>query len=236
VSCPSGTSCSAGKCVCKTGLTSCNGTCVDLQTDLNNCGQCFNSCGSGLACSAGQCVCTANTPNGRLCMRPGQVNGVCWGGACVLAGSFAGCSTAADCVPGGCTGPGGYCLGTVDVAGQVSCAANSGAYIVCSASQGCTSGTNREVFCGNGSGGTGDVTCDGPSDCAGDSDCCNYPSGGSMCTARTQPGVIGSGCPTLQPGVQLTNRCDPVNPTANCAAGKSCVASAGVLRASFLCQ
>src|SRR5947209_9886617 len=59
----------------------------------------------GLGCSSGQCVCTANTPNGTRCYRPGQQPATCWGGTCVLPAFFSGCSTATDCVPGGCTGP-----------------------------------------------------------------------------------------------------------------------------------
>jgi hypothetical protein len=220
---------SAGQCVCSGTLTSCNGACVDLQSDPNNCAGCGATCMSGLACSVGRCVCTAGSPNGISCVRPGQKQGTCWSGACVLPAYFAGCNTAADCVPGGCTGPGGYCLGTIDVAGEVSCTANNGSYVVCSTSQGCTRGSTQ-VSCGN-----GNVTCDGPNDCPGNTDCCNSPNGGSSCAAQTQPGVIGSGCPSVGPGAQLSNLCDPLNPTANCPAGKSCVTNVGVL-ASFSCQ
>jgi hypothetical protein len=191
-----------------------------------------------MGCSAGQCVCTANTPNGQFCMRPGQVRGTCWGGVCVLPAYFSGCNSAADCVPGGCTGPGGYCLGTVDVAGEVSCTANTGSYVVCPTSQGCSSGpTTGQVECGDGTGtGTGAVTCDGPSDCPANSDCCYSPAQGRTCRAQTQPGVIGSGCPSTGPGSQLPNACDPLNPTANCPAGKSCVSDLEGTEVSFTCE
>jgi hypothetical protein len=193
---------------------------------------------NGLGCSAGQCGCTASTPNGTLCIRPGQVRGTCWSGACVLPQYFLGCNSAADCVPGGCTGPGGYCLGTIDVAGQVSCTANTGSSVACSTSQGCSPGPSTgQVQCGDGNGGTGNATCDGPSDCPPNSDCCNYPASGNVahCAAQTQAGVIGSGCPSVGPGSQLPNLCDPLNPTMNCPAGKSCVTVVGA-QVRFLCQ
>jgi hypothetical protein len=236
--CSGNSICQSGACQSCGSLTACNGSCVNLQSDPNNCGACTITCGSWLGCSAGQCSCTASTPNGTMCIRPGQVRGTCWSGACVLPAYFSGCNTAADCVPGGCTGPGGYCLGTIDVAGEVSCTASTGSYVVCSTSQGCSPGPfTGQVQCGNGSGGTGNATCDGPSDCPAGSDCCNYPNSGNNahCAAQTQPGVIGSGCPSVGPGAQLSNLCDPLNPTTTCPAGKSCVASGGA-QVSFDCQ
>ena len=225
---------------CSAGLTSCSGVCVDLQSDPNNCGGCgSNGCANNsLGCSAGQCVCTANTPNGlEICFRPGQVRGTCWGGVCVLPAYFPGCNSAADCVPGGCTGPGGYCLGTVDVAGEVSCTDSDGAYVVCPTSQGCTDVISEPpVFCGDGNGGRGAITCDGPSDCPSNSDCCYNPGAGRNCAVQTQPGVIGSGCPSTGPGSQLPNACDPLNPTANCPAGKSCVSDFEGTEVRFTCE
>jgi hypothetical protein len=42
---------------CTTGLTSCGGTCVDLDTDDANCGSCGNACTAGMVCDgAGACV------------------------------------------------------------------------------------------------------------------------------------------------------------------------------------
>jgi hypothetical protein len=231
------TSGSTGIC-CAANEVNCGGSCVNPQTDANNCGGCGAACQNGLGCSGGQCVCASNTPNGVFCSLPGQTSGTCWKGACILPAFFSGCNSAADCVPGGCTGPGGYCLGTVDVAGQVSCTNKNGWYVVCPTSQGCTVSTSGRLppfaYCGDGNGGVGAVTCDGPNDCAAGTDCCYTPSG-STCMAQTQPGVIGSGCPTLGPGNQLTTLCDPLNPTMNCATGKSCMTSFSVL-ASFSCQ
>lgn len=54
--------CAAGNCffmrerACAEGLTSCNGVCVDRQTDPTNCGLCGNACGAGEICFGGQCA------------------------------------------------------------------------------------------------------------------------------------------------------------------------------------
>lgn len=80
--CPGGWRCSGGKCVatayvvvttvtkasspaaighilrpiCKSGMTLCGGTCVDLKTDTGNCGSCNNSCAKGKYCVSGYCI------------------------------------------------------------------------------------------------------------------------------------------------------------------------------------
>ncbi len=232
---------STGIC-CPANQVNCNGSCADLQTNANNCGSCSIVCGDSLGCSAGQCTCTTSTPNGAICHRPGQTRGTCWGGACVLPAYFSGCNSATDCVPGGCTGPGGYCLGTTDVSGEVSCTDNDGAYVVCSTQQGCLPGPEvGQVQCGDGNANTamGLVSCDGPSDCPANNDCCTRLSGGgSFCVARTQPGVVGSGCAALDDnpnGPQSGVLCDPLNRTTTCPQGQSCASIAGS-QVTFICQ
>lgn len=42
----------------------CNGTCVNLQTDVNNCGKCGNTCASGQICTNGACVSSCVPSNG----------------------------------------------------------------------------------------------------------------------------------------------------------------------------
>jgi hypothetical protein len=219
-----GSACSGSCETCTASATSASCTSISFQSDPNNCGTCGYVCRSGMGCSAGVCVCTASSANGTPCTRPGGVVGTCWSGACVLPAYFSGCSTEADCVPGGCTGAGGYCIGAVDVAGEVSCTSPIGSYVVCSTSEGCSPADDELVQCGDGSGGTGNVTCDGPSDCPENSDCCAYPGSGQVahCVAETTPGVIGSGCPSEGPGSQLPNLCDPSNPTSSCPTGKTC--------------
>jgi len=46
--------------VCPSGTTDCSGVCLDLQTDVNNCGACGNVCpeaqpGFDVGCAAGNC-------------------------------------------------------------------------------------------------------------------------------------------------------------------------------------
>jgi peroxiredoxin len=42
---------------CPSGQTACNDTCVDINTDPNNCGKCGNMCASGQSCQNGVCAC-----------------------------------------------------------------------------------------------------------------------------------------------------------------------------------
>lgn len=47
----SGTGCSS----CGQGQTCCSNSCVNLQTDRNNCGACGTSCGASVSCQSGVC-------------------------------------------------------------------------------------------------------------------------------------------------------------------------------------
>lgn len=50
---------------CSPSLVNCNGTCVDLTTDINNCGSCGVECSSEQSCINGQCkLCTDEVCNG----------------------------------------------------------------------------------------------------------------------------------------------------------------------------
>jgi hypothetical protein len=55
---PTNTPTAAPTIFCANGTTACGGQCVDLQTNINHCGLCFNPCrfGTGKTCSAGQCT------------------------------------------------------------------------------------------------------------------------------------------------------------------------------------
>ena len=55
--CGSGSVCTAssGACNCGNGQTCCNGACVNLSADRNNCGTCGSTCGAGASCQAGSC-------------------------------------------------------------------------------------------------------------------------------------------------------------------------------------
>jgi hypothetical protein len=51
--------------MCQPGLSACNGVCVDLQTQTNNCGACGKACTAPAVCAAGSCTaaCAAGTEN-----------------------------------------------------------------------------------------------------------------------------------------------------------------------------
>ena len=44
---------------CGSGQTLCNGVCVLLQSDPNNCGACGTTCPTGETCSSSRCSCVA---------------------------------------------------------------------------------------------------------------------------------------------------------------------------------
>jgi hypothetical protein len=105
VACPSGQSCSSGKCTCQNGLSTCNALCKDLKSDTANCGACGITCTPGQACNNGQCTvscinsltycsgycrdlksdtancgaCGITCPSGQTCQN-GQCNSVCGSG------------------------------------------------------------------------------------------------------------------------------------------------------------
>src|SRR5262249_32852866 len=89
--------CTAGACVCPMGQTACGATCVDLMTNVSNCGACGNSCGPGGACAAGRCTCAAGfTMCGTACTDPQTDPRNC--GTCGNA-----CPAGRVCLRGACT-------------------------------------------------------------------------------------------------------------------------------------
>ncbi len=65
---------------CAAGETSCAGTCVDLQTDPDNCGTCGSACGTGDVCCGGGCVETTDCSFSVTSVEPifGMQNGGEW--------------------------------------------------------------------------------------------------------------------------------------------------------------
>ncbi|MBL9028521.1 MAG: hypothetical protein JNL21_40390 [Myxococcales bacterium] len=57
--CGANEACVDGSCECLPGLTDCNGVCLNLQTNGDNCGACGNTCSTaafpGASCSSGHC-------------------------------------------------------------------------------------------------------------------------------------------------------------------------------------
>jgi hypothetical protein len=110
---------------CPAGLTACDGRCVDLRSDPDNCGRCDNECEDdythkGQVCSAGTCAakcatgftdcsgaCVDEQTDPSNCGVCGLVCGcgqVCSGGICVAPGvctrDGAACAVDAQCCPG----------------------------------------------------------------------------------------------------------------------------------------
>lgn len=126
-------------CVCRPGLTRCNGVCLDLQSDAANCGGCGQSCDDGNvcttdACLAGQCsntiipsccesdpecedgdLCTTNSCVGNQCqiapvVCPGE--DLCTGVGCAPPTgcfTFSRCDDGNDCTEDSCDQGTGAC-------------------------------------------------------------------------------------------------------------------------------
>jgi hypothetical protein len=111
---------------CPAGMTACDGRCVDLRSDPDNCGRCDNECeeSHGQVCSSGKCAarcaptlsnctgaCVDEKTDPANCGACGLVCGcgqVCSAGVCVTPGV---CSQEGDpCTGGGCCA-GLLCLG-----------------------------------------------------------------------------------------------------------------------------
>ncbi|MBI5501324.1 MAG: hypothetical protein HY907_13850 [Deltaproteobacteria bacterium] len=82
---------------CPSGTESCGGTCVNTNTDHDNCGGCGNSCGEAV-CNAGRCVCSGVGLElcGTTCENTQSDPANC--GDCGHA-----CPTGQNCVAGACT-------------------------------------------------------------------------------------------------------------------------------------
>lgn len=126
-------------------LTLCNSTCVDVTSDISNCGTCNHYCTLPQMCVAGECTCTdsanptfcsnqcTNTMTDNLncgtCGAACLVNQVCNSGSCECAAGYTSCSSvcrdlaieASNC--GGCGGP--CAAGNVCTTGVCSTASGS---------------------------------------------------------------------------------------------------------------
>ncbi|MCL4390190.1 MAG: hypothetical protein M1484_02070 [Patescibacteria group bacterium] len=60
---------------CSSGQTLCGSSCVNLQTDTNNCGSCSNVCSSSQTCVSGSCT---NSSQVSSCWGGGGTNGKCY--------------------------------------------------------------------------------------------------------------------------------------------------------------
>ncbi len=151
---------------CAVGQALCNGACIDVQADTNNCGRCDRQCGGVQVCSGAACRCPAAQP--RACS-----NGVCLpNDQCCTGQTKCGdgsCVNAGQCCPGLtlCPGTANKCVPTLAecCAGQFHCGAGR-----CAPTAGacCDTGT---YFCGG--------TC---KECCDDVQCAS--DGSKICTAN----------------------------------------------------
>jgi hypothetical protein len=199
--CPDGESCTAtGACTCGTSSgcfspqTCCGNACANLQTDLNNCGECGKQCPGDQACLAGSCGCsvTGEMLCGDDCTNVSNDEAHC--GTCNTA-----CATGATCNSGECECPagqiacGGVCVSAADDAhcgacdeecgGPTSCGervANSGAFE-------CLCPNFNHILC--------DGTCVSPTQDANCGRCGNVCSGQTDCLQDEETGERDCLCP-----------------------------------------
>ena len=130
---------------CGAGQMTCNGSCVNIQTDSQNCGTCQLACDTGTVCQGGTCVCatgfvscsgqciSSNTdhcgtscaacPSGNVC-DDGQCSSSCGSGstmcgdhACSSDSDSAHCGTGCTVCTGGATCVNGSCTGGASTGG-----------------------------------------------------------------------------------------------------------------------
>ena len=99
--------CTEGNCfymrerACSSGLSSCDGTCVDKSSDPNNCGACGNTCASGQICFNGTCaVDHRDCPDGQTRCGGTCVDTYTDAGNCGACGNS--CATGQICFSGTC--------------------------------------------------------------------------------------------------------------------------------------
>ncbi|MEM7609921.1 MAG: hypothetical protein AAF411_31625, partial [Myxococcota bacterium] len=79
--CEDGQACDGGTCTCPGGFESCDGTCTDVNNDVNNCGGCGIQCAAGSSCELGMCPSLSRFVHGRRhsCALFSDGDLRCWG-------------------------------------------------------------------------------------------------------------------------------------------------------------
>jgi hypothetical protein len=94
--CTGGSVCNAGECRCQGSLSYCEGSCVDTQTEADDCGGCGKPCAAPRVCSVGACKC----PNGGAYCGSACVDTQTDSNNCGSCGTA--CQGAAECINGAC--------------------------------------------------------------------------------------------------------------------------------------
>jgi hypothetical protein len=136
---------------CQAGETDCNGTCVDLSTDNNNCGSCGSACSSNQSCQSGQCMdvgCSSGlTDCSGTCVDLSTDNNNC--GSCGSTCSSNQSCQSGQCMDVGCSSGLTDCSGTcVDLSTDNNNCGGCGT--ACSSNQSCQSGQCMDVGCSSG--------------------------------------------------------------------------------------
>jgi len=228
--------CVADKCAvaCDTNYTLCDGSCLDTQSDLKNCGTCGNDCtalpnvnasATGIKCTAGKC----GIPPAACISGYGHCSATPQDGCETDLTSTTNCNTCGTkcpagnpiCAPQGCTNSCGISVPTLcgstctdltsDAQHCGDCATACPATQICKSKQcGCAANQN---LCGSACKAATDITACGPN-CTK----CNVPTGGSITCDGTKCGT-----PTCPNGQQLCNNaCIDNNQVCNgsCLGGK----------------
>lgn len=103
---------SSGPQICLSGETGCNGACVNLKTDSNNCGGCGTMCTRAETCSDGACECTSSgeTSCGETCVDEKTDPNNCGECGTACPGSAPTCERGRCMCPAGWTVCGGECV------------------------------------------------------------------------------------------------------------------------------
>ncbi|MFL5322358.1 MAG: hypothetical protein ACJ790_22055 [Myxococcaceae bacterium] len=176
--CTGGQECQGGVCACAPGKTSCNGACVDGDTDNQNCGGCGNVCSSGTRCAQGACL--TQTCGSQAC----DPLSVCYPGNCVEAACVGvACNGGRVCSAGVCTcgtgktdcGADGCVDTSTDEAHCGTCGTS------CGVGDTCASGTCVQGSCAAGKTPCGGACVDVKTDAANCNACGNVCGGGRNC-------------------------------------------------------
>jgi hypothetical protein len=181
-----------GTCGCSSGLTLCSGSCVNLSTDVNNCGSCGHLCASGQTCTSGVCSC----PSGQTLCSGTCVNLSTDPQNCGSCGHA--CAGGEACTAGACAPSGGECAAGEGCPGDLpKCcpAAGDVSEFCCGATDSCCNSPISGTCCPSGSSCCSDQF--GAGCCGGSTPQCCHARGGPFCCPA------GTECTCTRDGIEL---------------------------------